>query len=199
MTTEIDLKKFEKGAYCKSNVQDGLIDMMLGIVFLVPALLDVFHLGDNYILHIYGVLLLVFTTVRRKITIPRMGRVKFGAERKRKLMVVSAVLAASVAALFIVFRMKGGSVFGGLVPIVVAGIIIMVFFFMAYFMENNRFYLYGILLGVTTPLSRILEMRGIIPDRHLLTIVSSTIILTMGVITFSRFLKAYRPLEEGEV
>jgi len=202
MTNNIDLKNIEKDAYCKSNVQDGLFDIMLGMVFFVPTLLERLHLGDNYMIPIYGVMLILFSFLRRKITVPRVGKVKFGPERKKKLKVVSIVLAASVAVLIGVIRMKSGAGFGAIMPlslIIVVANIIIIFSFMAYFMNNIRFYFYGILLGITIPLARYLEVTGVVRDRHIFMLLASGIILLTGIVTFVRFLKSYQPLINGEM
>ncbi|MBT4483842.1 MAG: hypothetical protein HOC71_09215 [Candidatus Latescibacteria bacterium] len=202
MTNDVNLKKIEKDAYCMSNVQDGLYDIMFGLVFVVPALLSKLHLSDNFIIPVYAIFLLVFTIARRTITVPRVGHVKFGAGRIRKLRVVSAVLAASMASLFVLLFSKRGNVLAGriLLSLFVAAVIIMlVFSFLAYFMNNRRYYLYGVLFGVTIPLSRTLELYGVIQDRHTFTLFLSAVVLAIGLLTFIRFLRTYKPLIDGEV
>jgi len=107
--TTLNLKEIEKKAY-RSTFQDGIWDIFLGLLLLnlaFGALLansGVSHGLNMTILTALGVLiLLAFMTGKKRITVPRMGFVKFGQKRKRKIWKSRLILLLSVFAGLVVF------------------------------------------------------------------------------------------------
>lgn len=67
---------------------------------------------------------------------------------------------------------------------------------MAYFLNFGRLYLYAVLLGVTEPLSSVLEGRGLLEGPYPILLVISSGMILLGAGLFIRFLKKY-PLAPG--
>jgi hypothetical protein len=92
-------KDFERRAW-RSVFQDGLWDIALGIVFLGVGLAMTLHLPRrwDYSLNALTVVLsiAVFSIGKRRITIPRLGWVKFGPRGRQRRRNVVIVLATGV-------------------------------------------------------------------------------------------------------
>ena len=102
MSKSIDWKALEGKAW-RSVFQDGLWDIYLGNIllsFAVSAWLDKKPINDDLRMASYiGVMVLgmiVLYAGKRFVTSPRLGQVKFGAERQKKRRVVQLVLFISV-------------------------------------------------------------------------------------------------------
>ena len=67
---------------------------------------------------------------------------------------------------------------------------------MAYFLNFGRLYLYAVLLGVTEPLSSVLEGRGLLEGPYPILLVISSGMILLGAGLFIRFLNKY-PLAPG--
>ena len=92
MAQDIDLKEIEKKAWT-SNFQDGLMDILLGIYllgggmqafilyFFLPYPLD--HLLVSVTFYIIGIF--IYILCKKYVVIPRIGVVKFGKSRKRRI------------------------------------------------------------------------------------------------------------------
>jgi hypothetical protein len=82
MSQKINLKEIERKSWT-SYFQDGFYDIFMGLLMLGMGLILLFDANDWYIAVIWlGLLILIIG--RRLITIPRVGRVKFGPERRIK-------------------------------------------------------------------------------------------------------------------
>ena len=202
MTLDINLKSLEKKAW-KSTFQDGLWDILLGLVFFIPAVNGLLVNNDYILIPLYIVSILLFVTAKKRITIPRIGLVKFSEKRKKKGYVITMILAASVAFLTIMVVMKNRGFLSGAEgipagPFIVGLNILIVFGLMAYFLNFNRLYLYAVLVGVVEPVSVVLEKENILDGPYLMLLVISSGMIITGIVLFVRFMQQY-PLQEGEV
>jgi len=95
MTGKINLKEIERKAWM-SYFEDGLWDIFMGLLMLTTGIRS---LTDNvwFTLGIFAALL-ISVIGKKLITIPRIGRVKFGPARKVKQKKLAAVLIVSVLA-----------------------------------------------------------------------------------------------------
>ncbi len=91
MLNKINLTEIEKKAF-KSTFQDGLWDIMLGLVILavgIIPLLSSWNLGDFWssmlLIPFYIIGYTIFNLGKRRITVPRMGLLKIGPLRQKKL------------------------------------------------------------------------------------------------------------------
>ena len=193
MNEDIDMKELEKKAW-KSTFQDGLWDIMLGLVFFVPAVTGLFIENDYAMIPLYFAAILLFVTAKKRITIPRIGFVRFGEQRRKKGYLVALILTASVIILtLMVVLKKTGLLSAGermpVGPFIVGLNIIVVFGFMAYYLNFNRLYIYAVLIGVVEPLTAVLEMMNLIDGPYLMLLVISSGMIVTGVILLARFIQ----------
>ncbi len=108
MTAQLNLKEIERRAF-RSTYEDGLLDIELGLVVMCMAIF-VYRPATGYspaniVLALLAMLLAnsLFWVGKKFITLPRMGRVRFGAARKRKkatlVLILSLVVLVQVGVL----------------------------------------------------------------------------------------------------
>lgn len=212
MTPNIDLKQIERKAF-RSTFQDGLWDLFLGLVLFslaASALLSDSGISESltmvFFVTMQTVVLVGFIAGKKLITVPRMGLVKFGPKRKRKLTKVRVVLLISAfmgAVIFVVapFSMRNPPEW--LNPALVLGAAwvvncIVVFSLGAYFLDLPRLYAYGMLFAITVPLD-ILVRKLVYLDLSFVAFgVPALVILVVGTVMFVRFLRDYPlPIKEA--
>lgn len=203
--TTFNLKEIEKKAF-RSTFQDGFWDIFLGLTLLagaVAAFLANSGVSEGRIMIIFvalqALVLLVFIAGKKRITVPRMGFVKFGPKRKRKIWKSRITLVASVlagllvflAALAIKYYPAGQPKLLLLFPAAWVANSIIVFSLLAYYLDCTRLYAYGVLFALPVPVDMLVnELLGV----KLITIalaVSATIMLLVGTVLLTRFLRDY--------
>ncbi|MFC1926844.1 hypothetical protein ACFLWV_03745 [Chloroflexota bacterium] len=203
MATNTDFQRIEKKVWA-SYFQDGLWDLFMGLLMLgmgITALTDerpaVYATGFAII----ALSVLVFSIGKRLITYPRIGRVKFGFYRKKKQRKVMIIVG------FCVILGLFGSVMGyfGLTPnkelpdaiaALIFGIVFLAIFgSMAYFMEFNRLYAYGLLLAISMALEVALDSSV----GSFTMLVSGAITVFVGVLITLRFMRKYPRLVRGDL
>jgi len=193
VTTPIDLKKIERKAWT-SYFHDGLWDIFMGLLMLG---MGIYILVDETVWYIVilSLAVLVLIVGRRLVTIPRVGRVKFGPARKvkqRKVMAVGAIsLLVGLALSFIPLSVVDPP------QTVVAAIawfwIMLIFGLVAYFMDFRRLYAYGLLFAIAMAL--VIALDDLIPT--IVFLVSGGIALLIGLVMFIRFIRKYPRTAEG--
>ncbi len=201
MEPTISLKELEKKAF-RSVHQDGLLDMVFGLILLLLGLGQLLErqpgISEGAAMAVYAGLVLVivggFTLLKRKVTLPRIGSAKFGPSRRAKVRKVVWVLAASAGLGLAVFAvtatglLPGGS--GLAIPALFLVNCVVVFGAMAYFMEHSRLYLYGWFYGLSLFLSEWLRPVSLYPLLWAV-IPFSVIMVIIGTVLFVRFLRDY--------
>jgi len=197
------VSEIEKKAF-RATFQDGIWDLYLGAMLLLLGGGAIFEeLGLSGIqesmvaLIVTAVVLMsAFFLAKRFITIPRMGRVKFGAERKKKIRKTRLVLAMSallgVAVFIFTALSKGqGSEFSALLPIILFSVNCLVVFSLgAYFLDYTRAYLYAWFFALSMPLAILLRDH----TAHAFIIVFGFfggIMIIIGAVLLIRFLRNY--------
>jgi len=186
-----------------SFFQDGSIEAFTGIFLLqlgLPALFSRSGFGDLesalITLPIALILLLVVFLVRKFVVTPRLGRVKFLPERRRKLsklilVPVSTLIASAIVGFIFAENASLRNIFIGQIPFSLSPII--VFGAAAYFLDMKRLYVYGVTVGLVFPLGKYLETifvsRNTLPTAILFT---AFVFLIIAVVLFVAFLKKYR-------
>ena len=139
--------------------EDGLLDIFLAawvLMFAVGPLLSG-TLGDFWssfvFLPFFGVVYLILRYLRRQVVTPRIGSVKWGAMRVRKLRrgtIIMLVINLIFLALGVLsFMMPIGS---GLVMSIRFGIMMLILFSTAgYMLDFNFLYVYGVLIALAMP------------------------------------------------
>ncbi len=203
MVNIFSVSDIEKKAF-RATFQDGIWDIYLGaVLFLLGGGAILEELGisgmrDSIVgLIIVAVVLIAgFLMAKRFITVPRLGRVKFGAERKKKIRKTRLVLAASVLLGLILFvfallTQGSGSPFAALLPLVIFSINCLVVFSLgAYYLDWDRAYLYAWFFALSMPLAVLLREH----TAHAFTIVFGFfggVMILIGTVLLVRFLRAY--------
>jgi hypothetical protein len=197
---KINLKNIEKESWKRTFVEDGLFDIMLGVSFLTALASSLF--GTDYsLIPIFVILIASYITVRKYVIIPRIGTVKFGAERIKKKGWVTGVLVLSVLFLGLMTFLTKSGIFPSeglpISSILVGFNILIVLSLMGYFLNFNRLYLYGALIGLGEPIGTWLEKTGRLQDGSIVVGIISAIVIVIGIVTFIKFLKKY-PLPKKE-
>jgi hypothetical protein len=207
MIEKISLKEAERKVF-SLTYQDGLWDMMMGLTILSVTISGVLRYNPlpvpwNYF-PVAVVLLLVFpgfNFAKRKITVPRIGLVEFGEQRKKRLRLVRGVmmgLAFFTMVLFFMtafspFKISLGNMPSWTVDAFVGLLVGLLFSYIANVIGQSRVYLYGWLLAVALPLDVILDPSDKLNGPYAQMFVGA-LMLVFGIVLLSRFLRQY-PLD----
>jgi len=202
----IDLKKLERKVWT-SFFEDGIWDVYLGMLLAAMAfgsLLTDVGVPESTLMIVYLLLIvaamLFLWAGKRFITLPRIGRVRFGSKGKSRI--GKAVILLSVSALvglfaFIIAALSAKGLLSRAVPtdLVIPGIwvgnMLIVFSLAAYFLHFNRLYLIGAMFALAVPLDIALTA---LTSRDLSFIafgIPAIVILVMGFVVLTRFLRKY--------
>jgi vacuolar-type H+-ATPase subunit I/STV1 len=208
MSQQISLIEAERKAF-RTSYNDGLWDIFLGCYFLmfVIALYLSRSLGDFWSSTIFlpflGLVYLGIRLIRKHVVTPRIGVVKFGLPRKTRLAkftVVMLVVNVSAFILGIFAAVSFGKVPGQIISIIFGMILLMGFSIAAYFLDFNRLYIYGLLVGFSPLIGEWLWSQGY-ATHHGFPItfgISSGIMILVGLTVFVRLLRDNPvPLEES--
>lgn len=218
MSQKDDLKAIEKKVFTSFH-QDGLIDLFLGFILLVSILsstLDASGISDSIRIIIYVPLMVILGPVlymvgKKYITFPRMGYVKLGSKQKQKRrVVVFSIITAILATLVILTMLLGnkasnvGSVFGIKAEFwtsaLVTLIIIAIFAVIAFVLMTPRFYLLGLIVGMSEPLYTVL--RNFTQIKYIGVIaygIPALFLFLLGTIMLKRFINKYPLPKPGEL
>jgi len=207
MSQKISLKEAERQAF-RSTYNDGLWDIFLGCIFLtfLIALYLSPILGDFWSsvaqLPFWALAFLAIWLLRRYVVAPRIGRVTFGQARKARLKKFTLVLLAINVLAFIlglIAALSFGSVPGQVTGIIFGMFLLMGFSLAAYFLDFNRLYIYGLLVGLSPMIGEWLWTNGY-ATHHGFPITFGTsagIMILVGLAVFVRFLRDNPVLTEG--
>jgi hypothetical protein len=198
VSQKISLKEAERKAF-RTTLNDGLVDIFLGC-FLLMFVIGLYlsdSLGDFWssavFLPFLALVYLAIWLIRRYVVTPRIGMVKFGQARKAKLAKFTVVmLVINVVALILgsVAALSFGSVPGQMISILFGLILLMGFSIAAYFLDFNRLYIYGLLVGLSPLIGEWLWTHGY-ATHHGFPITfgtSSGIMILVGLAVFIRLL-----------
>jgi len=183
METNIDLKSLELKAW-SPYARDGFWDLFFGLMMLSAGISTLTDNSWFTLLLIPNVLMVALGRIF--VTVPRVGRVVFSRQRNLKIVKLTMGIGVAVmlAAALLAMTQKGILEISGSVFIVL--LYLTVFALMAYFMNCGRLFIYGVLFANTHILwSTYGEHVG-----GLSHLVSGIIVITFGLITFIRFLRA---------
>lgn len=211
MSEMLNLKEIERKAW-RSTFDDGLWDLYLGTLLLLMGM-NIFF--DTYIenngarITVYIALMIVSMTGlfvgKRFITMPRIGRAKFGPRREVARKKVILVLFISVALGLLLFALTATFVFGDiapgweyLIPLGYAVNMLVVFGAMAYYLQFERLYIIAVLMAIPLPLDFLArDFLGLEIGFWAFSI-PGAIIVSMGLVYFVRFIREYPVVKTGE-
>ncbi len=206
---QLNLKKLERRAF-RTNYQDGLQDIMIGLIFLVmssvPWMEEIGVQRPYYYLIAFALLLPVGIGIplfKTHYTIPRIGMVSFSPQRKTRTFYarIALIVMFIVTVILVVLtarRSFDGSPLARIPNIFMPwAIYVVILSLLAFILDYPRLYAYGWLLALEYPLGNYIEAQTglIFPNGN--TIVG-LVILLIGLIIFSRFLRRYpHPIHEA--
>ncbi|MFC1754950.1 hypothetical protein ACFL96_16425 [Thermoproteota archaeon] len=200
MNNKFGLKELEKRSYL-SYYKDGLIDLFIAVFIIFFGFGLMFIREYWYILFggmggVIAVIPSILTSLKQKITVPRIGHVDFSVGRKNKInnnMIALTALAvlSALSGLFtfivstegipswFVFALDNSSLTFGLLGASLFG-------FIGYMYQIRRFFFYGLGILIILPSSYFMQT-----PFHFHIILLGFIILLSGVTYLSRFLREY--------
>jgi hypothetical protein len=198
MNNPLNLKELERKAY-RSFYQDGIWDIFFGLMMLAMYAFTLFDSMENKALRLLVMLFIEIGAVffliygKKQITVPRLGNVNFSPRRKKRLLYV--FLANSVSLLVLIALQVArradipflnsdatSSIFLGIWIVFITSI-------MAYFLDFDRLYLYGLIYGAAFT-------AVLMTDLPILFLGAAALILVPGVVIFAQFLTKYEPYME---
>lgn len=198
MNAPLNLKELERKVF-RSFYQDGIWDIFFGLMMLAMYIFTFFNDMENkavgtislILLEVFAVMFLIYG--KKYITIPRLGEVRFGKQRTRKLAYIFLVnLAALILGVVFYFGSDWLSLDAAqsemLVPLGFGVWIAFLTSIMAYFLDFNRLYIYALIYGATFALVMLFDI-------PILFLAASLLILLPGIIIFTRFLKSTKPIQ----
>jgi len=210
MFASISAKELEKRAF-RSTFQDGIWDIYLGMLLLLMGMSVALSRITSLPERTLGALMLVITIFvmigffagKKYITTPRMGVVKFSAERKKKVMKVRVVLSLSALMGLAIFLGIGrltsltGTLPDWIAPLGLFGITsIVVFSLGAWYLDYTRAYLYGWCYALAFPVGIFLQNSTIF-GFLISYAVFSLVMIVPGIILLVRFVREHPVPGEG--
>jgi hypothetical protein len=195
MTSKIDLKKIEKKALTSYH-QDGLIEILVGLVFILYG--SVLLAGKAGFIGLCWLPAILIVPFKKKITVPRMGFVTFRSSRKVKIskaaLIIFIIGALTFLIIFLNYRTLGITDWIDQNLIFIIGILVAIPPLIgAYLIRIKRFYFYSVLIAGVFFVENFFT--GSFPYN---SIIFGLILLTSGTIVLIRFLQKY-PKPESEV
>ena len=188
MSESLNLKQLERKTW-QSFQQDGLMELSLGALLMLSFFAGIAGERRFYVyiaMLLLGPLLLL---AKRYVTVPRMGQVKFGQERKAKqrTLVVVVAVAVIVTLALLIAAMRGSSWIREshvLFSFGLGGMIALVFMAMAYFKDFPRLYVGGLLIGTAFTVTGLL-------DTPIPLLVAGAMLFVVGLTILARFVRQY--------
>jgi cation transport ATPase len=207
MTEKISLKDLEQGLF-RDSIQDGILDIQIGLlllmfvlpIYLSPALGDFW--SSAIFLPFWFLVIFGFRAYRKKVIQPRIGTIKYGTYRKKRLMRLNIIIViVNVIALILgVYSFFNNSALGGWAPQAMISIILLIGFSLAgYMMDTPRLYLYGVLISTAPVIGEYLyRNHGASHHGFPITFGSlSVVLVAIGLIILTRLLRKF-PLPPAE-
>jgi len=201
MEQKINLKQLEKNT-AAGIYQTGIIEIGIGLIFVISSLAMIFDDISYYLMVLYIVLPALFIVLAKKyIADPRIGVYKLTSKRMRKRMkMMITVTAFLVIMVTLTIFGTANSVADFINPRwIISGIIFFICIAIAFFLDFDRMYIYAFLLTGAFYLSEeIRENSWLVSENGYAYMLVSIILIVIGCVYLIRFLQKY-PLPEEEV
>jgi len=190
------LQQLERKAWTSYH-QDGLVDLFLGLLLIAGFFGEVGSLGRvaGPILQLSCAFFLI--AAKKWITVPRMGIVKFGPERRAKRRKTAFVASVAVLITMGLLALTMAGRVGWIrdnhtaFSVLLGAGIWLVFIVMAYMQDFNRLYAIGALFAVAVAARELL-------DNSILLLIAGVVASASGTVLLVQFLRKY-PLPAGKL
>jgi hypothetical protein len=155
MSEKISLREIEQKIF-RTTMNDGLLDIFLGCFFLIFVIAPFLstRLGDFWssliFVPFWGLVFLILWVVRKRVVTPRIGQVAYGKPRKARLKRFSLIMLAINIIAFIgglVAAFSTDLLSGRMYSYFIGLLFLSAFSLAAFFLNLNRLYFYGLLVG----------------------------------------------------
>lgn len=208
----IDLKKLERKVWT-SFYEDGIWDIYLGLLLssiAVGAFCTDTGISEKYSIFGHaGVLVFAILFLwlgKHFITVPRIGTVVFGPRGRARLTKAQILLAISCVSGLAAFLLIASTVVNAsarqpvmdyIVPLFWTVNMLVLFSLAAYFLNYRRLYIIGFLYAIAVPADKIMRQLLHIDLSVVAFGVPAMIILIMGIVILTRFIRKYPKVEQG--
>lgn len=203
----LDLRAEERSAFRKT-ADTGLWDILIASVLAMfaVALLLSDRLSDFWsvavILPCWAAVYVAILIVNKRVVVPRVGRVRWGADRQARLKRLSlTLLTVNIVALvvaIVAFATASRQPHGSWAYPLTLGVTLLVGFSLAaYFLSLPRLFLYGLLLATGPLIGEELFRRGLV-SHHGFPVVFGTaavVIAAIGLLKFALLLRDTRSID----
>ena len=209
MSGDFDLDSIERRAYLTYN-EDGLLDIMTGFLMAIIGyyVLSKVDVPFAPFLAIFGPA--VWASLKKAVTEPRIGQVKFGPGRRSRQQKVIMAFAVTVNVLLVLsFFVDTGPLLGPWrttlstygVIIVGSGVVSLILFTIGHFNEVSRFKGYAATSVPMFVVSHFLAdpALDLFEKLALVMIPLSLLMMAYGLVTLWRFVHKYPKLEDVEI
>jgi hypothetical protein len=206
MSERISLKEAEQKAFA-TTFEDGLWDVLIGSVVLMFAIAPFLsrYLGDFWssavFVPVWGLVYVAVRLARKHVVVPRIGVVKFGPARVKKMLrfnIVSVCVLTAGLVLGVVSSMDLGV--PGWMHAARFGLVILASFSLAaFYLKVSRLYLYGVLIALSPLAGEWLYQRLGVPHHGYPVAFGLTagIIMLTGIFKFVRLVRTNPVPAEG--
>jgi len=205
VNTKTSLREIERRTYMSYH-QDGILDIFVGVYVLLfglgISLMTVTEFSTWFVIPAIfpAIMVPIWISAKKRITMPRIGYVKFGSRGANKLMAVFLGLMVAGLGTFMAFSFSSSQAWAltlrnliisnGMIVIGISATCISGLF--AYTMGLNRLYAYGILTLVLFLAGHFIA----IPFGYLLLAIGLVMIIN-GFVLLTQFIRKY-PLPQGD-
>ena len=197
MQRRLDLERLERKAWTSFH-QDGALETYLGLLLLIAFVTA----GDSPYLRVVGPVLLfsgvgLFFTIRRLVTAPRLGIVRFGPKRQAKRRKTAAIMGLVVVMTVVLLAATAVGRLGWSPSQTTFGVslgigIWAVFAAIGYLTDYRRLYAVGFVFSCGVASRELF-------DAPVLFLPVGSVLLAYGLVLFLRFLRAYPPPRDSEL
>ena len=200
MEQKINLKQLEKKT-AAGIYQTGIVDIGVGMIFIVTSLAMIFD-DIRYYIDMFLIVPVIFIMLAVKyIANPRMGVVKLKKQRIKRSRTMSIFITTFLVIMVSLTFFGKGDVMGELINPrwIITGIIFSICVAVAYFLAFDRMYIYAFLIAGAFNLSEeIRENDWFIDNGGYAYLMASIVLLLIGLLNLKKFLKEY-PLPPKEM
>jgi len=201
MSQEVDLTKVERKAYLAYH-QDGIYDLMIGLCLLSAALGVVSEvIAAGAIAPVLAIL--VAPGLKKMVTLPRLGYVKFSPQREKKermnITYLTALLSVTALLGMVVFSAYSGDAAWqlwirslGIIPF--GFVLAVVAFALGLLYDIRRCYVYAAVILAAFIVGHLLELR-----LWFQFAVPGVVVFLVGLVLFIRLITRYPKVPAGEI
>ncbi|MFC2088150.1 hypothetical protein ACFLSX_00980 [Calditrichota bacterium] len=198
MSIGINIKEIEKKVW-QLNYEDGITDITIGLVLVVSTICQMFS-DVRFVLYSLYLLPVLFSVLaKRYISAPRIGSIKFNQTRIRKRYLLSIIITTFIVLMLMLTFEGFFSAQLSFAPFIIGLIVLLICSSIAFVLNYNRMFIYGILITLSFALSEFrIYQTGSIPSGAFAWLISAIIIIAVGIYYLIKFIQRYPIAVSGD-